>query len=61
MILGSPAAYIDNAHFRVPADFMPMVHLTASSQGLTAASFMRMAIIQAMQRSGVAYATEEQD
>ena len=47
------ATYDDHAHFRVPADFMPMVHQVARSKGTTAASFMRMAIIDALQKAGV--------
>jgi len=48
----NPAAYENHAHFRVPSDFMSMVHLVARRKGLTAASFMRMAILDAIHRSG---------
>lgn len=53
MTTQNPAAYQDHAHFRVNADFMPMVHLAARRRGLTAASFMRMAILDACHRFGV--------
>jgi len=48
----NPAAYVDQAHFRVPSDFMPRVHLIARTNGLTAAAFMRMAILNEMRRFG---------
>jgi hypothetical protein len=57
----NPAAYEDHAHFRVPSDFMSMVHLVARRKGLTAASFMRMAILDALQRSGVSPVGQKQD
>ena len=44
----NPAAYEGHAHFRVPADFMSQVHLVARRRGLTAAGFMRMAILDAI-------------
>ena len=56
----NPATYEDHAHFRIPADFMPRVHLVARRRGLTAASFMRMAILDALQRSGVSPVGQEQ-
>ena len=57
----NPAAYEDHAHFRVPSDFMSTVHLVARRKGLTAASFMRMAILDALQRSGVPPVGQKQD
>jgi uncharacterized protein (DUF1778 family) len=48
-------------HLRVPADFPSMVHMVARARGMTAASFMRSAIVDAMQRSGVQYATPDRD
>ncbi len=57
----NPAAYEDHAHFRVPSDFMSMVHLVARRKGLTAASFMRMAILDAIHRTGVSGEISEQD
>ena len=35
----NPAAYENHAHFRVPSDFMSMVHLVARRKGLTAGEF----------------------
>lgn len=61
MTTQNPAAYDDHAHFRIPSGFMPMVHLVARRKGLTAAGFMRMAILDAVQRSGVSYDALEQD
>ena len=49
----NPAAYQSAAHFRVPSDFMARVHLAARRRGLTAASFMRAAIIDALGREGL--------
>jgi len=46
----STSGFSDNVHFRAPADFLPQVHLVARTHGMTAASFMRNAIIEAMQR-----------
>jgi len=57
----NPAAYLDHAHFRVPADFMANVHLVARRKGLTAASFMRMTILDAIHRAGVSDEISEQD
>ena len=51
------AAYNDNVHFRVPSDFMADVHLVARSKGITASNFMRMAIIDAMNRYRVSAST----
>lgn len=39
-----------DVHFRATADFLPQVRLAARTRGITAASFMRNAIIDAMQR-----------
>jgi predicted DNA binding CopG/RHH family protein len=39
-------------HFRVPSDLLPRVHAHARSRGLTAASWMRMVIIEALERGG---------
>ena len=55
----NPAAYVDHAHFRVPSDFMPTVHLVARRKGTTAASFMRMAVVEALQRAGVSTPPEQ--
>jgi len=49
----NPAAYNAAVHFRAPDTFMPAVHLAARRQGLTAASFMRQAILKALYREGV--------
>jgi len=57
----NPAAYEDHAHFRVPSDFMSMVHLVARRRGLTAASFMRMAILDAVHRAGIPGETSARD
>jgi hypothetical protein len=57
----NPAAYEDHAHFRIPADFMPRILLVARRKGLTAAGFMRMAILDALQRSGVSPVGQKQD
>ena len=56
----NPPTYDDHAHFRIPAGFMPQVHLVARRKGLTAASFMRMAILDALQRSGVSPVGQDQ-
>jgi len=48
----NPAAYNAAVHFRAPSDFMGRVHLAARSRGLTAASYMRAAIIAALSRDG---------
>ena len=44
------ANFTDDVHFRATADFLPRIHLAARTRGMTAASFMRSAIIDAMQR-----------
>ena len=44
--------YDGQAHFRIPAGFMPQVHRVARRKGLTASGFMRMAILDAVHRSG---------
>jgi len=46
----STSGFSDDVHFRAPADFLPQVHLAARTHGMTAASFMRNAIIEAMRR-----------
>ena len=46
----STSGFGADVHFRAPADFLPQVHLAARTHGMTAASFMRNAIIEAMQR-----------
>ena len=51
------ATYDDNVHFRAPSDFMADVHLVARRKGLTASNFMRMAIIDAVNRYSVASET----
>ena len=40
-----------NATLRVPADFLPRVHVVARARGMTAASFMRAAIVEAVKRA----------
>jgi len=53
------AGFNSDVHFRVPGDFVSMVHMVARSKGMTASNFMRAAIVDAMQRSGIQYATPE--
>jgi hypothetical protein len=36
---------------RVTDDFMPEVHLVARQKGLTSASFIRMAVIEALEKA----------
>ena len=55
------AGFNGDVHLRVPADFISHVHMVARAKGMTASSFMRNAIIEAMQRSGVQYATPDRD
>lgn len=43
------------AKFRCTSDFMPLVHLAARSQGLTASSFIRYVLHQELRRLGVSY------
>jgi len=50
--------YGSHAHFRVPSWFMDKVHDVAERQGLSAAGFMRMAIIREMHRSEPISVTE---
>lgn len=47
-------------HFRVPSDFMPLVHLAARRQGMTTSSFVRSTLHKELERLGVSYATAEQ-
>lgn len=35
-------------HFRTPSDLLPRLHAVARSRGLTAASFARMAVMEAV-------------
>lgn len=55
------AGFNSDVHIRVPGDFVSMVHMVARAKGMTASNFMRNAIIDAMQRSGVQYATPGND
>lgn len=48
--------YDAQVHFRAPSDFMPLVHLAARKQGLTASSFIRMVLNRELERLGVSYA-----
>jgi predicted transcriptional regulator len=50
-----------DVHFRVPGDFVSRVHMIARAKGMTASNFMRSAIVDAMQRSGVQDATPDRD
>jgi len=51
----TPAAGFDaHAHFRVPSDFMPAVHAHARRRGLTSASWLRMVILEALERDAAA-------
>lgn len=46
-----PAAGFDAyVHFRAPADLMPAVHAHARRRGLTSASWLRMTIMEALER-----------
>lgn len=38
-------------HCRIPADLLPRLHAVARSHGLTAASFTRMAVLDALSRA----------
>lgn len=55
------AGYDAQVHFRAPSDFMPLVHLAARKQGLTASSFIRMVLNRELERLGVSYATAQQE
>jgi predicted DNA binding CopG/RHH family protein len=46
-------------HFRVPSDFMPLVHYAARRQGMTTSSFVRSVLHRELDRLGVSYATAE--
>jgi hypothetical protein len=46
-------------HLRVTNDFMPTVHKVARAKGMTASNFIRSAVIDAMQQSGVEYPAEQ--
>jgi len=49
-----PTANYDNiARFRCTSEFMPMVHMAARSNGLTASAFMRMVITREINKLGV--------
>ena len=41
-----------HVHFRCPADLMPAVHAHARRRGLTSASWLRMVVLDALERSG---------
>ena len=47
--------YESHAHFRVPSDFMDRVFNAAERKGITAANFMRMAILEAIAREDKPY------
>ena len=54
------AGYDAQVHFRAPSDFMPLVHLAARKQGMTASSFIRFTVHRELERLGVSYATAGQ-
>lgn len=45
-------------HFRAPSDLMPTVHAFARSRGLTSASWLRMVVLDALERGGAYQRTE---
>ena len=54
-----PATGFDGyIHFRAPSDLMPTVHAHARRRGLTSASWLRMVVLDALERGG-AYRTDE--
>ena len=55
-----PAAtgFDGTVHFRAPSDLMPTVHAFARRRGLTSASWLRMVVLDALERGG-AYRTDE--
>ena len=56
-----PAIGFDgHVHFRAPSDLMPSVHAYARRRGLTSASWLRMTILDALERGG-AYQPAERD
>ena len=40
-----------HVHFRAPGDLMPAVHVHARSRGLTSAAWLRMIILEALNRN----------
>lgn len=53
MLNEKPATGFDAfVHFRAPADLMPAVHAHARRRGLTSASWLRMTIMEALERGG---------
>jgi len=47
--------YDAQVHFRAPSDFMPLVHLAARRQGMSASAFIRFVVHRELERLGVAY------
>lgn len=45
------AGYDGHVHFRAPSDLMPSVHAIARRRGLTSASWLRMVILEALDRA----------
>ena len=45
------ANFTADAHFRCSPEFLPQVHRVARERGMTAASFMRAAVIQELDRA----------
>ena len=45
------AGYDGHVHFRAPSDLMPAVHAVARRRGLTSASWLRMVILDAIDRA----------
>ena len=45
------AGYDGHVHFRAPSDLMPAVHAHARRRGLTSASWLRMVILEALDRA----------
>lgn len=48
--------YDAQVHFRAPSDFMPLVHLAARKQGMTASSFIRYTVGRELERLGISWA-----
>lgn len=55
-----PATGFDGTvHFRAPSDLMPTVHAFARRRGLTSASWLRMVVLDALERGGAYQRTDE--
>ena len=55
-----PATGFDGyIHFRAPSDLMPTVHAHARRRGLTSASWLRMVVLNALERGGAYQRTDE--